>query len=410
MRAAPLSAIRRLVEPVSSWTPERDDPDGVFTYIDLSAVDQNDKIIVGAREIVCVEAPSRARQVVREGDILVSTVRPNLNAVARVPSELDGATASTGFCVLRPKVGQLDGQYLYQWVKSPGFVSDMVRKATGASYPAVSDRIFYESQMPLPPLPEQRRIATILDKADELRVKRRAALAKLDTLTQSIFLNMFGDPATNPKGWPIKTLSEFYVNQEEGTKCGPFGSALKKNELESDGVPVWNMDNIDPSGRMVLPFRMWISESKYRELEAYTVANGDVIVSRAGTVGKMCVVSTSGVRSIISTNLIRLRFGPDLLPLYFVSLMTYCKGRVGRLKTGADGALTHMNTGILDTLKLPYPPLEIQREFVVIIESIERQKSRHATQLAEIEMLFTTLQHRAFRGELISESRCESTE
>ena len=400
MRAAPLSAIRRLVEPVSSWTPERDDPDGVFTYIDLSAVDQNDKIIVGAREIVCVEAPSRARQVVREGDILVSTVRPNLNAVARVPSELDGATASTGFCVLRPKVGQLDGQYLYQWVKSPGFVSDMVRKATGASYPAVSDRIFYESQMPLPPLPEQRRIATILDKADELRVKRRAALAKLDTLTQSIFLNMFGDPATNPKGWPIKTLSEFYVNQEEGTKCGPFGSALKKNKLESDGVPVWNMDNIDPSGRMVLPFRMWISESKYRELEAYTVANGDVIVSRAGTVGKMCVVSTSGVRSIISTNLIRLRFGPDLLPLYFVSLMTYCKGRVGRLKTGADGALTHMNTGILDTLKLPYPPLEIQREFVVIIESIERQKSRHATQLAEIEMLFTTLQHRAFRGEL----------
>jgi type I restriction enzyme S subunit len=388
------------VEPVSSWTPERDDPDGVFTYIDLSAVDQNDKIIVGAREIVCVEAPSRARQGVREGDILVSTVRPNLNAVARVPSELDGATASTGFCVLRPKVGQLDGQYLYQWVKSPGFVSDMVRKATGASYPAVSDRIFYESQMPLPPLPEQRRIATILDKADELRVKRRAALAKLDTLTQSIFLNMFGDPATNPKGWPIKTLSEFYVNQEEGTKCGPFGSALKKNELESDGVPVWNMDNIDPSGRMVLPFRMWISESKYRELEAYTVANGDVIVSRAGTVGKMCVVSTSGVRSIISTNLIRLRFGPDLLPLYFVSLMTYCKGRVGRLKSGADGALTHMNTGILDTLKLPYPPLEIQREFVVIIESIERQKSRHATQLAEIEMLFTTLQHRAFRGEL----------
>jgi type I restriction enzyme S subunit len=195
-------------------------------------------------------------------------------------------------------------------------------------------------------------------------------------------------------------LAQFYVNKEEGTKCGPFGSALKKNELESDGVPVWNMDNIDPSGRMVLPFRMWISESKYRELEAYTVANGDVIVSRAGTVGKMCVVSTSGVRSIISTNLIRLRFGPDLLPLYFVSLMTYCKGRVGRLKTGADGALTHMNTGILDTLKLPYPPLEIQREFVVIIESIERQKSRHATQLAEIEMLFTTLQHRAFRGEL----------
>src|SRR5690606_29415613 len=175
-----------------------------------SAVDQDAKAVTGARELACSEAPSRARQLVRVGDVLVSTVRPNLNGVALVPAELDGATASTGFCVLRPRAGQLDSRYLYQWVKSPRFVSDMVRKATGASYPAVSDRIVCESKRPLPPLPEQRRIAEILDKADALRAKRRAALAQLDTLTQSIFLDMFGDPATNPKGWPRKELQDLF--------------------------------------------------------------------------------------------------------------------------------------------------------------------------------------------------------
>ncbi|MDR4476783.1 MAG: restriction endonuclease subunit S [Nitrospira sp.] len=297
--------------------------------------------------------------------------------------------------VLRPNA-EMDLAFLCRVLEN----YDVTPWVTGTTRGKLTQAGAAQIVVPVPPLPEQRRIAAILDKADELRAKRRAAIAQLDILTQSIFLDMFGDPATNPKGWPIRTLAQFYVNQEEGTKCGPFGSALKKSEFESDGVAVWNMDNIDPSGRMVMPFRMWISESKYRQLEAYAVANSDVIISRAGTVGKMCVASTGGTRSIISTNLIRLRFGPDLLPLYFVSLMTYCKGRIGRLKTGEDGAFTHMNTGILDTLNFPYPPLELQERYATIFQSLEKQKSQHVTQLAGLNVLVASLQHRAFRGEL----------
>jgi type I restriction enzyme, S subunit len=207
MSTSPLHAIGDLMEPVASWVPERVDPDGEFKYVDLSAVDQDSKSIAEVRAVACAEAPSRARQVIRSGDVLVSTVRPNLNGVAHVPPELDGATASTGFCVLRSRSRQLDSRYLFQWVKSPSFVDEMVLRATGASYPAVSDRIVCESKLPLPPLSEQRRIAEILDKADALRAKRRAARAQLDTFTQSIFLDMFGDPATNPKGWPQRTLA-----------------------------------------------------------------------------------------------------------------------------------------------------------------------------------------------------------
>src|SRR4051812_40057640 len=94
--------IGELVEPVKTWNPLRANPDEAFDYIDLSAVDQAAKAIIGAREVTCGEAPSRARQLVATGDVLVSTVRPNLNGIAKVNAEFDGATASTGFCVLRP--------------------------------------------------------------------------------------------------------------------------------------------------------------------------------------------------------------------------------------------------------------------------------------------------------------------
>lgn len=281
-----------------------------------------------------------------------------------------------------------------------GLADTIDRNGSGATVKGITQQRLAKLQIPLPPLPEQKRIAGILDAADALRAKRREALAQLDTLLQSTFLDMFGDPVTNPMSFPIRTLSDFYINDRDGTKCGPFGSALKKDELVGSGIPVWNMDNIDPAGRPVLPFRMWITQEKFRDLKAYSVMDGDVIISRAGTVGKMCVAKSDADASVISTNLIRVRFGPELLPVYFVSLMTYCKGRVGRLKTGPDGAFTHMSTGVLDKLRFPYPPMDLQRRFAAIVESVERQKTRMRAHLAELDALFASLQSRAFSGTL----------
>ncbi|MBA5869424.1 MAG: restriction endonuclease subunit S [Nitrospira sp. CR2.1] len=391
-----------LVEAKPGFACGEDVEDGVFQFR-MNNITTDGQIDLTKKRRVPRATRNIETFLVEPGDVLFNaTNSPDLVGKTACFTGLnEPAVFSNHFLRLRPRAAHLNARFLSRWLnlqfdhgKFKGMCRQWVNQAT------VNRDALLAMRVPLPPLPEQRRISAILDEADELRAKRRAAIAKLDTLTQSIFLDMFGDPATNPKGFPIRALAQFYVNKEEGTKCGPFGSALKKNELHYDGVPVWTMDNIDIRGGMALPFRMWISESKYRRLEVYSVADGDVIISRAGTVGKMCVASTGGVRSIISTNLIRLRLGPDLLPLYFVSLMTYCKGRVGRLKTGEDGALTHMNTGILDTLKFPYPPLEMQKKFRVIVEVIEMQRSRHVAHLTEMKMLFTSLQHRAFRGEL----------
>nr|WP_303648588.1 restriction endonuclease subunit S [Shewanella metallivivens] len=211
---------------------------------------------------------------------------------------------------------------------------------------------------------------------------------------------MFGDPLINPKGWRVRTLNEFYASAKTGTKCGPFGSALKKDEFVDSGVPVWNMSNISLTGEFIDSPSLWITEKKYQNLEAYNVLQGDVIISRAGTVGKMGVVLSKYDRSIISTNLIRVRFGEDLLPLYFVCLMTYCKTRLKRLKVGDDGSFSHMNTGILDNLEFPYPPMNEQLKYMKFREELDAQINCLKQLKIEQELNFSSLMQKAFNGEL----------
>jgi type I restriction enzyme S subunit len=331
------------------------------------------------------------------GNVLYSKLRPYLNKV--ICPETNGI-ATTELVPLRPIPSELNREYLCLYLRSAEFVSWASAQVDGAKMPRMKMQSFWAHTVPVPPLDDQIRIAHLLGKVEGLITRRKQHMQQLDDLLRSLFLEMFGDPITNPHGFALRKLSEFYINPHEGTKCGPFGSALKKDELVDAGVPVWNMDNIGTDGRMVLPFRMWITEEKHAELAAYSVQDGDILISRAGTVGKMCIARMDGQPAVLSTNLIRLRLGDALRPLHFISLMLYCKGRVGRLKTGPDGALTHMNTGILDSLKFPYPPIELQDGFAALVDRVEALKSRYRHSLTDLETLYAALSQSAFKGEL----------
>lgn len=309
-------------------------------------------------------------------------------------------STSTDCITIKPKSEvKIDAGYVFQYFK--GNMQVLENGFKGAGLKHISKAYLADIQIPYPEdVDDQRRIAHLLSKVQGLIAQRKQHLQHLDDLLKGVFLEMFGDPILNPHGFPVRKLSEFYVNPKEGTKCGPFGSALKKEELVDAGVPVWNMDNIASDGQMALPFRMWITADKYDELAAYSVKDGDIIISRAGTVGKMCVARMNEQPAIISTNLIRVRLGDELRPLHFVSLMLYCKGRVGRLKTGADGAFTHMNTGVLDSLEFPYPSIELQDQFAALVEKVEAIKSYYQQSLTDLEALYGALSQQAFKGEL----------
>jgi type I restriction enzyme S subunit len=328
--------------------------------------------------------------------ILYGKLRPYLAKIAR--PRFPGV-CSTDILPILPG-SKVDPGFLLHFLRQPRMVDYASSKTTGANLPRLSPKALAEFEIPLPPLSEQKRIADILDKADSIRRKRQEALTFRNQFLQSTFLEMFGDPATNSNNLPLRELSEFYVNPKDGTKCGPFGGALKKEEYVPAGVPVWNMDNIADDGRLVPNIRLWISKEKYEDLSSYSVKDGDIIISRAGTVGKMCVVRAGLKESIISTNLIRLRLNSLLIPEFFVSLMVFFKGRAGRLKTGPDGAFTHMSTGVLDKLTFPCPSVGAQRDFVSIMEQMDCSTHRLTMAVNEVSGLFNSLVQRAFKGEL----------
>lgn len=393
-----LAPIGGLIEKVESWNPVRDAPEDELDYIDLSAVDNATKTVTGIQTLQGQDAPSRARQLVKSGDILVSTVRPNLNGVARVPEKADGATASTGFCVLRPKPTKLDGSYLFHWVRSSEFVADMVRKATGASYPAVSDKIIGQSEIPLPPLDEQKRIAAILDQADELRRKRQRALDLLNQLGQAIFIEMFGDP----------TKHEFEIEHliADGSitvhKDGNHGSNYpRKEEFGEHGVPFLSATAIDENGQLIPGQVQYLNESKARTLKIGWIEQGDVLLSHNASVGKVALYKGEFGSALIGTSLTCFRANPQEFTPEFLS-MALQSARFQNQLTANMSQTTRNQVPITAQrkLKIVRPPLDQQKRVSEVLENVAAERESCWISFQHHNRLFASLQHRAFRGEL----------
>jgi type I restriction enzyme S subunit len=375
-------------------------PNETFTYVDLSAVDQAQKAITGARVLVGSEAPSRARQVICADDVLVSTVRPNLNGVALVPEDYDGAIASTGFCVLRPNRKHLDPVFLFHWVQSPAFVAEMVRKATGASYPAVSDRIVQQSLIPLPPLCEQRRIAAILDQADALRATRREALAKLDEMAQAIFVEMFGDPILNQKSWPKVCLKDALARIESGWSPTCLDRPVQNGEWGVLKLSAVTQCVFDPAQNKALPAGV----SPRQELE---VKPGDLLFTRKNTrelVAACALVKSTSQRLMIPDLIFRLRLKntAPLNALFFHSLLVHPSQRsaVQSLAGGSAGSMPNISKAKLFELEVIAPPSELQDIFAKRIDSLDFEKKMMGEATSFSDMLFSSLQHHAFSGTL----------
>jgi type I restriction enzyme S subunit len=393
MKSLKRRTIATLIEKVSTWNPLCEDATKVFNYIDLSAIDQTNKVITDARQIACSDAPSTARQIVKVQDILVSTVRPNLNGVAMIPEELNLSTASTGFCVLRAKKSEISSNYLFHWVKSPQFIADMVGKATGASYPAVSDKIIFNSCLPYVSLLEQRCIAAILDQADALRAKRREALAQLDKLTQSIFIEMFGDPVTNPKGIKVVYLSDITTRITDGVH--------QKPNYTDDGVPFISVKDIT-TGVLKFDKCKFISREDHEKFTKRCRAEYlDILYTKVGaTYGRPAIVDTTEEFSLyVSVCLIKPK--KELIDSFFLNAALgtpAIKKQADRKIKGIGVPDLHLDQ--IQKLLIPLPTIEKQREFANKVAFIEKQKYIQYSSLQELDNLFTSLQHRAFRGEL----------
>jgi len=251
-------------------------------------------------------------------------------------------------------------------------------------------------RVPLPPLPEQRRIAGILDKAEELRAKRRAGVAELGTLPQSIFLDMFGDPAANPKGWPKATIAD--ICEVKGGKRLPKGEGYSATPTPFRYIRVTDLQ----SGAVDESALVYLKPEVQAEISRYIVNNGDVIISIAGSIGLVAPVPASLDGANLTENAAKLvpRAKGTYDEVFLAAFLqtSFARGQI----SSHVGQVTIEKLALfrIERISVPLPPLEAQHRYAYCIAAIARHRSAHRAALAELEALFVSLQHRAFRGEL----------
>lgn len=305
----------------------------------------------------------KPEQQLRSGDIAICMSSGSQTVVGKSALLRADWMGSVGaFCaIVRPRKDRVDPAFLALYMRSAGFRA-WTRRSEGINIKNIRNSELMEQYVPVPPLDEQRRLVDLLTRAENIVRMRREAEAKAKDIIPALFVDMFGDPGTSSE-LPRMTLSNLFPNDRDGVKCGPFGSALKKREYVETGIPVWTMKNIGDEG-----FRpegsLFVTPEKASELSAYSVRRGDLLISRAGTVGRIAEVDRGPSNAILHTNLVRISLDQEKITNeYFVTLLSYFGKQVARLKRSADEAYTFLSAAELPSLVIPVPRMELQREF-----------------------------------------------
>jgi len=278
--------------------------------------------------------------------------------------------------------------HYFQTVEYWAQISSNVR---GVAQPGLNATTLMSLRIPVPPLEEQRRIAAILDQAETLRTQRRQALAHLDTLTQSLFLDMFGDPVVNPKGFVITTLADV-SKFENGDRSSNYPSG---DDIKTEGVLFLSTKNIVAS-KLDLSKPQFITQEKFESLGRGKARSGDLIITLRGTLGSCCIFDCEEETAFINAQMMIIRPTAKVICRYLHSLLTSDEAKAHFDYIGRGAAVPQLTAGQLGELKVLLPPLPLQQTFATRIQAIESLKATHRAALAQLDALFASLQQRAF--------------
>lgn len=357
-------------------------PDEQFDLYSIPAFDK------GGHEVVAGSEIGSTKQVVQPNDVLLSKIVPHIRR-SWVVGQNNGRRmiASGEWIVFRSD--KADPAYLRHVLVGDPFHAQFMQTVSGVGGSLLRARPAQVAKIkiPLPPLPEQRRIAAILDQADALRAKRREALAQLDSLTQSIFMEMFGDSGS----FPTTTLESLCELITDGTHQTPTyadtGTIFLSAKNVTSGKIDW--DNIK-----------YIPESLHLELHRRLAPKrNDILLAKNGTTGVAALVDRDCIFDVyVSLALLRPRL--SVVPKYLLGAINspICKKQFNESLKGIGVPNLHLKE--IRATKVPAPPTDLQEEFAHRMSAVEHQRLACESSLVELDSLFASLQHRAFRGEL----------
>ena len=371
--------------PIDSYLT--DAPDAI-NWISIKDASESGKYIRSTKLKIKPEGASKSR-LVKPGDFLLT----NSMSFGRPYIMQTTGCIHDGWLVLSDKSGNVDPDFLYYLLGSPQMYKEFAKRAAGAVVKNLNIDLVKGVSIPLPPLEVQKKIAAVLEKADTLRRKREEQIKRLDDLLQATFLDMFGDPVTNPKGWDMIKLGEISHKITDGVHAKP--------NYTTKGKPFISVVNIT-SGKIVFDNCKFVSEEDFK---TFTKVNkpeyGDILYTKVG--------ATYGIPAFVDVhddfclyvsvclikpnhNLINSRFLAESMR------MPYIKRQADNRIKGIGVPDLHLNQ--IREFDICYPPKALQQKFVDFCSKLEKKREQLKNQFDKQNNLFNSLMQRAFKGEL----------
>lgn len=420
-------------------------PDAEFRYIDIGGIDNQLLRIVDAKTYLGKDAPSRARQLVKANDVVISTVRTYLKNIALVPDDLDGQVASTGFCVLRSSDMWM-GKYLYYFVQSDAVLKEIGKQQRGTSYPAVRDSDIKAQFIPVPPKREVRRIVEAIElqlgRLDAAVARLQGAKARLKRYKQAVLKAAVEGRLTeewrekNPDVIPAdEALSSNLTKRRldwEQAKLKEFGKPPRTNAwkekykepptIETEELPdlpegwTWvGLEQVAAAGAHALkagPFGSalkkefyvakgykvygqeqvisgdpyfgdyYIDEDRFDSLKACAVKPGDLLISLVGTIGRVLILPADIEPGIINPRLVKISLDTSvILPEYLKAYLESPYAKYLFSLSTHGGTMEILNLGILKELPIPLPPIKEQQMLLQIMDKVSSSDNEVETTL-----------------------------
>ena len=252
-------------------------------------------------------------------------------------------------------------------------LNDMGEKTHGATMKHIVKRDFDATEIPYPPLKKQIEIAINLDKISMVIKERKRELQLLDELIKARFVEMFGDPIQNPKGWDMPLIEEVVANEKNALKAGPFGSALKKEYYVASGYKIYGQEQVISDDCTFGEY--YIDEERYKSLENCAVQPGDVLISLVGTYGKLLIMPEVFEPGIINPRLMKITFDKEKVNPYYFKFFFQSESLKKALSQNTHGGtMDILNLGIVRKIEMPLPPLKLQNEFVDFVHQVDKSK------------------------------------
>ena len=446
-----------------SMKGEQRKPSGeeVFIYVDIGSINRDSKCIESPQELMGKEAPSRARKIIRAGDVLVSLTRPNLNAVALVPRELDNQIASTGFEVIKSLL--VDSRYVFALTRSKDFIDSISSVVQGALYPAAKSSDVQAYTFPLPPLAEQKIIAdkldTLLAQVETTKARLERVIDILETFRQSVLIAAVNGKLTEkwrqdnstkkvsyeveehnakkrgllkvrgkngwdsdidlyelPTNWAWIENHKLAIDEANAICAGPFGTSFKAKDFRDEGVPIIFLRHVKESGfNQNKP--TFMDRDVWKELhQEYSVFGGELLVTKLGDPpGECCIFPEEIGVAMVTPDVLKMNVDTKLANKYYLRHFFNSPASKKMVAEAAFGATRlRIDISLFKLFPIPLPPLDEQTEIVRRVEELFAFADTIAQQtsdaLQRVNNLTQSILAKAFRGDLTTDWRVANPE